>query len=231
MTRRIMLLPDSVFSGQLPFLPPGMLEDLLAIGKVRTDRLDRLATELDQQAGIPNAQHLEEMVVRHVEDSSLTKSVLNTLVNLRADRMEETIRTLRRWREASTPNAARLSEETLETIRDRLFRLIRDYPALIRYRKAQRLTTLTGRMAESVEIICDLRPVFDQTRMVVEGVLPITTLRVVYQNNEESNSLEVLLSIDDLESLAKEVERAKLKLQSLSEHVERWLPHGWVEPE
>lgn len=100
MTRQIMVLPDSLFSGQSSFLPPGMLEDLISVGKVGADRLDRLAVDLEEQPGIPNGQQLEEIVGRHVEDSSLNASVLNTLINLRSDRVEETIRTMNRWREA-----------------------------------------------------------------------------------------------------------------------------------
>lgn len=102
---------------------------------------------------------------------------------------------------------------------------------MVRYRKAERLKTLTGRMAESLEIICDLRPVFDHSRSVVEGLIPVTTLRVAYQTNEGGNSVEVQLSGDDLENLAKEVERAKQKLRTLNQHSERWVPHSWVEPD
>lgn len=231
MTREIVLIPESVISGQLPFLPPGMLDDLIAVGKVAADRIEALAAELVHQTGIPNAQYLEEMVVRHVGEKALTKPVLNTLINLRSDRVEETIGTVQRWRDANTQNAAKLPDETLDLIRDRLSRLVRDYPALMRYRKAQRLRTLTGRMVDSVAIICDLRPVFDQSRTVVEGFIPMTTLRVAYQNNEGSGSLEVSLSTDDLNTLGEEVERAKQKLRSLHHLAESWVSQGWVEPD
>jgi hypothetical protein len=231
MTREIVLIPEILFTGQLPFLPPGMLEDLMAVGRVPADRLDALAVELVHHTGIPNAQQLEEMVARHIADQALVKPVLNTLINVRSDRVDETIRTVQRWRDARPQNATILPGETLDTIRDRLSRLVRDHPALVRYRKAQRLKTRTGRMADAIDITCDLRPVFDQSRTVVEGLIPITTLRVVYSNNDRSESFEVLLSADDLNTLSEEVEKAKQKLQSLNQHAEHWVPHGWVEPD
>jgi hypothetical protein len=231
MTREFVLITEGLLSGRMPFLPPGMLEDLIAVGNVPADSLDALAEELEHHLGIPNARQLEEMVVRHLDDEALTKPVLNSLINIRSDRVEETIRTVQRWRDTSPQNAARLPEETLLTIRDRLTRLVRDYPSLVRYRKAQGLKTRTGRTAESITITCDLRPVFDQTRQTVEGLLPLMTLRVGSSNNEGNDSLEVLLSAEDLDTLGKEVEKAKQKLEALSQHVQRWLPYGWVEPD
>ncbi len=231
MTRDFVVLPLSTLPGQMPYIPRQMLEDLLAVGGTSTDQLDRLAADLQQESGIPMDSRLEELVARHIPEASLAESILRALVNLRPEELEETVNTLRRWREANSQNASTLPSERLEVVRARLSQLIQNYPSLVRYRKAQRLRKLTGRVAASVDVVCDLRPVFDQSRTVVEGLIPLTILRVGYRDGDGSGVLEVLLSGEDLEELAREVERAKQKLGSLRESVGRWVPNGWAEPE
>jgi len=231
MARQILVLPESLMAGQFSFLPAGMVDDLLNVSKAQPEVLERLAADLEQERGIPSDNRLEELIGRHFGDRGLVESLLRAVVNLRPEGLEDTIRTLRQWREASPQNGQKLPAESLETLQDRLQRLIRPYPALARYRKAQRLRTVTGRTAQALELICDLRPVFDQTRTVVEGLIPLTLLRVVYQSSDGSGALEVLLSTDDLDNLASEVDRARQKLNSLREIACKWVPDGWVEPD
>lgn len=231
MPKQIVLIPESVMGGSLPYLPSAMIEDLLAVAGLTTEQLDRLGAALEQEAGIPTDAKLEVIVSGVLGETPLSETVLRTLVNLRPERIEDTIRTLRQWSTASSANAAKLPAQRLDAIQDRLTRLIRNYPALVRYRKAQRLRTLTGRQAESLEVVCDLRPVFDQTREVVEGLIPLTILRIAYQGNEGTEVLEILLSGENLENLATEVERAQKKIRALQETVTRWVPNGWVDPD
>ena len=57
----------------------------------------------------------------------------------------------------------------MSAIEANLPRLIRDFPALERFRKAKRLLSLTGNQARQIDIICDARPVFDSDQRVIEG--------------------------------------------------------------
>jgi len=228
MPREILLLPEGILS-QVPFMPAAMIDDLLAAGGLAAEQIESLADILDREAGIPSDLRLEEIVTGILGEGSLADSVLRTIINLRPDRIESAVRNLKQWRNANAANEARVSLDQLEIVRKRLTELIENYPVLARYRKSQRLRTLTGRAAESLELICDLRPVFDPTRRLVEGLIPITTLRVEYRTNDGSSVLEVLVTEEDLDNLASEVERAKQKLQSLKESVTRWVPAGWVD--
>jgi hypothetical protein len=231
MSTRFVLLSEGLIGVQSPLLPSGMLDDLLAVAGANEEQLDRIAADLEQEPGIPTDTRLGEVITRHVGEVPLAESILRAVVNLRPERLEDTIQTLRHWREASSANAKKLPPDRLEAIQDRLTRLIRNYPALARYRKAQRLKTLTGKTADSVELICDLRPVFDQSRTVVEGLIPLATLRLSYQGTDGTEVLEVFLSGETLDDLADEVDKAKQKLQTLREVGETWVPNGWVAPE
>lgn len=230
-TRQFVLLPESFLRAGMPFVPQQMREDLLAVGEASAEQIETLAGALEHEPGVLTDGRLEEIIGRHIGMPPLADAILRALVNLSPESVEEAVRNLRQWREASPPNGAKLPVERLEQVRDRLSRLIRNYPALVRYRKAESLKTLTGRVAESTELVSDLRPVFDQSRTTVEGLIPLTTLRVTYRSGDATDVLEVLLSMEALEDLASEVEKAKKKLAALRESVGRWVPHGWVGPE
>jgi len=78
-----------------------------------------------------------------------------------------------------------------------------------------------------VELICDARPVFDKNRERVEGMLPMTTLKLVYEKQEEDMQVvEVLLSPEMLEELIAKANKAQQKLRVLSESINQWVPQG-----
>lgn len=105
--------------------------------------------------------------------------------------------------------------------------MIQEYPAVERYRKAQRLASITGFQVVGVEFVCDARPVFDKDRERIEGMLPVTTLKLVYEKqNEDIQVTEVLLSAAMLGELLEKANRAQQKLRVLSESINQWIPQG-----
>ena len=83
------------------------------------------------------------------------------------------LKTVQRWREANEQNAARLSDEVFATLQERVPALIRDVPAVERGQKAERLKKVLGNELEALEIICDVRPVYDDSRERIEGLIPV----------------------------------------------------------
>lgn len=79
----------------------------------------------------------------------------------------------------------RLSEESVNAeqldhhVRRRLSLLLDEQPAFQRQYKAERLVNLVGNPLSTINIICDLRPVFDPRHIEVEGSLIVTTLRAI----------------------------------------------------
>ena len=93
---------------------------------------------------------------------------------------------------------------------------IKPYPGLNRQAKAQRLSEATGLRLENVEIICDLRPVFDNERESVEGVIPYTILRIVCIGADGLPvAMETILTQAEVGELAKKSEAAVKKLDRL----------------
>jgi hypothetical protein len=204
-----------------------MVDDLLAVSQVPPEAIDSLATSLHAAQGFLDSDALEQAVRGCLPDGQLASSILRTLENLRPEGVDRTLRTLGSWREADPGNAARFPPESWTSLEGKLRRLVQEYPALERYRKAQRLASITGSRVVGVELICDARPVFDKNRERVEGMLPMTTLKLVYEKQEEDMQVvEVLLSPEMLEELIAKANKAQQKLRVLSESINQWVPQG-----
>jgi hypothetical protein len=220
--------PSDFVRGQIP--PPQMVEDLLAIASIPHETLERLETSLDGALGFLNEERLTDLVKGVLSEERQASAVLNAVQSVRPGRVDSVLASLRNWREADQQNAERLPDKTLETIRHNLKILIKEYPAWDRYQKAQRLASLTGNKTLQVELICDLRPVFDPSRQRIEGLVPLTTLKLTYESQtEETRCMEVLLSADLLGDLLEKVNKAQQKLTTLRDIVDQWVPGGFVE--
>ncbi len=115
-----------------------------------------------------------------------------------------------------------LSTDELSELRRLLPLIVMPYPARQRQAKAARLAVATGLRAETVDLVCDIRPVFDDSRTTVEGVIPFTTLKVVANGVDRFPvSFEAILSASDVLALLKKVEFAVAKLNALGRLAER----------
>jgi hypothetical protein len=135
------------------------------------------------------------------------------------------------WRNADETNAARFPDDAMAVIQENLTRLIRDYPALDRYRKARRMASVTGNRLRQIELICDARPVFDQDRQRIEGFVPLMTLKLVYETQaEDTDCIEVILSADMLEDLLEKGRKVQRKVSVLRDSLNQLIPDGLVNP-
>jgi hypothetical protein len=102
----------------------------------------------------------------------------------------------------------------------RLEQLFTSYPGYLRQAKAEELAKNCGIPIEGIEIILDLRPVFDSDRTTIEGVIPVSRLRIV---STAFNGLpvltEVVLTEYELEQLETVVSQAKAKLNAAKKAV------------
>ena len=231
MPKQVIFIADpsvEFFGGQA--VSKKMVEDMLTISSVATEAVVRLAEALEQELGIPTSERLDQIVSEFVPDKTQASAIRTALVNLWRSRVDPLLRELEEWRTADPRNTERLSDHKYAAIKERLLQLIRDYPALKRFRKARRLITLTGSRVQEIEILCDIRPVFDEDRKKIEGMIPLTTLKMAYEGqDEESKVVEVLLSPEMLDKILSEAQKAKQKLTTLQNLVSELLPSGWVE--
>ena len=88
--------------------------------------------------------------------------------------------------------------------------------------KRENLQTITGNLFQGIDIICDVRPVFNVTRETVEEFIPVTTLRISYLTQaEETEVLEIILSEEHIDELAEKIKIAKKKWDVLQKNFSR----------
>ncbi len=212
-----------------PQIPRQMVADLLTVSQVPVETLSRIAEEFGRAEGFLFANRLSTILSPFGFDPTTADAILTTVFRLRPRSTEQVVRELQRWRDASTRNAELLPEDAVAAIRERLEILVRDYPTVERTRKAAALAGMTGNRCDTVDILCDLRPVFDPKRESIDGLLPIVTLRLGYTTqDDEDGTVELRLDEATLAELAAKVETAHQKLAALRKYADRWVPDGWA---
>lgn len=220
--------PEDFFPG---VIPPEMIDTLMRISTLPTPQIEQVGNSLQEADGLLDDQRFEEAVREVVADPDAADAIVDTIRNIRPTAIEDTLERLGKWRDANNANAVRLSEASLAAIRAALLLLVRDYPALERYRKARRLATFTGKQARNIDFVCDARPVFDPDRHEIEGFATQTILRIVHESQtHEIGSIEIVISPSQLRQIIDKAERARQKLDSMSVLVERWLPGRFAGP-
>jgi hypothetical protein len=207
-----------------------MLADLRIVVSIPGDTLRQLAEAFESQTGFLNADACVELIRKLVPDEAQASAAFNAVQNLRPESLEQLISVIGNWRNESDENAQSLSEADYADLQARLPILIRDYPALNRMQKAQRLMNVLGNEVKGIGFICDARPVFNKTHDEIEGLVPLTTLKIIYERqNLDAEEIEFVLTESDLDQLISEANEARKKLSVLKNRVNTWLPGGLAE--
>ena len=110
----------------------------------------------------------------------------------------------------------------LEVIRVRIQEIASSWGCLDRQKKAETVAKATGQRLQSLQLVCDFRPIFDSERTEIDGFLPVTTMHIVFEGADGlPNGLDVILSEKDVERLAEHAEFAKSKLAALKSAANR----------
>ncbi len=214
--------------GPFPFgMDRGVSADLVADAKatleVDRDLLKAIATELESFPGYLDKHSVRDIIGQYVLNEEqcerLSRLVFGVgeLLRFLNQNVEDLLSNISDWQQGEENREQNLlSLQELDELQDRLPLIIRHYPGLRRQVKAKNLSEATGNRLEDLAIICDLRPVFDEERRKVEGVIPFTTLKVVCKGVDGLPvSLEAILSEMEVHDLAKKATAAVEKLECL----------------
>ena len=216
------------FRGPFPFGPENkitkqMVRDAKILVEIPKENLDSMHGDLLGQSDFVDPKRLAQILGRHLGDAAKARR-LARFISVSRNQQRITNRTIEEWVERieawtasdENKNENLLSEDDLDVLKHRLPMFLGPMPCLERQAKAERLANITGHPLENLQIICDLRPIFDDTRESVEGMIPYTILKVVCTGEDGMPlSLEAILSETDVDRLAEGAEKAKKKLAGI----------------
>lgn len=205
-------------------VPEGLLDDFKLIIGLSDNVIDELCKHLSKVQGFLNPKVLLETIEVIVEDTNTAKAVQGIIINISPSQFERMKKYLDEMvKEKDFP----LDQKQIQRLKQVLGNLIQPYPSLARFQKAERLAKITGQQLETVELICDLRPIFNEDRKKVEGMMPYTRLHIVATGEDGlPKAFEVELTRQQVADLAEKTGKAKSKLETLHQSIENWLPGG-----
>ena len=214
--------------GPIPFgvevgISDGLIKDAKILLDLDINQIKSIREDLRSFSGFLDRGRLAEVLHTYVEDEESCRRLARFVIaidgRLRAtdQNVNHLASSIEKWLdEEENKKKGLLSWEQFEQLRPRLPLLIEPFPGLSRQAKSERLSQATGLPLEAVQIICDLRPVFDEARECVEGVIPFTTLKVVCKGVDGLPvALEAVLSRTQVSELLKKATFAEQKLSGL----------------
>lgn len=209
-----------------------VISDLIVVSELSDESIAATGAAFEADGKFVSDDSLKSIVAAQITDPDQAEAVLRVLSIFHVGNVREVLGYLQEWRQKDRANAELLTDDCFGKLKQKLPRLLHSSLPVQRYRKALNLSVGTGHTLQAVHLISDLRPVFDEEREQVEGLVPMTILRLTYleQNSQQPKEMEFYLSRSRLGFLISEAEKAKKKLATLERVVGDWIPEGFVEP-
>ncbi len=227
--------------GPMPFgpeygIPDDLIRDAKALLDLDVEVIGSIRDELQAFRGFLDRGTIEGIVHSYVANEESCHRLARLIVDIdgrfraTGQNVDEFLSRIQEWLDdEENQRKGLLCEQEFAELRERLPLVVGPFPGRTRQAKAARLSQATGLPLEKIEIICDLRPVFDKDKESVEGMIPYTTLRIVCKGADGLPvALEAILSNDDVAQLAEASGDAKKKLARLGklmQEKELTVPH------
>lgn len=194
----------------------GFVSDAKTILQIDDEKLDALAQALAQDESFLDRRTLSRVVEESLGSGENASDVsrivwrLNQILRDADEPLEETVALLKG---AISEFSEAISDADRDSVGERLEKLAAVPKAFARQQKAQQLAEATGAELEEIQIICDMRPVFDEERSKIEGAIPITTLRLSTIGADGiPSSIEVRLTEQQVADLLAKARLAESKI-------------------
>lgn len=209
--QRLQSTPEDVFAGRA--VPAEMLHDFLNVASLDEATCSAVAASLRELSGLADAASLRARITDAGVEGVTVASLIRTVKSIRPNQLPRYLKMVAEWVQGDDDRAELFTSELFRKLQTNLGLLIQDNPAIELMQKSERLLRDVGNEIEDIKFVCDLRPVFDIPRENVEGLVLVTTLRLIYQcQTGERQSVEIAFSEDELESLSTKLKQAQKKL-------------------
>ncbi|MDZ4821531.1 MAG: hypothetical protein SGJ20_21425 [Planctomycetota bacterium] len=209
-----------------------MIDDLSMLAIVPAESLEALSKDLEQSSGFMAEGRLFSIVSNRVQNDEQASAVFNVLQNVPLENISRVLKAVDKWRCQSAESRQRFPDALYASLQQGLPILVRDYAAINQLRKSEILRGLLGNEWKAAAFICDARPIYNETRDDIEGFIPVTTLKVVYEKqNEFPEEIEFVLSPEQIEELIDQAKAAQKKLEVLYRKTSILFPSGLAKEE
>jgi len=218
--------------GHFPFGgEPGISEravrDAKIVLELSAEQLGQIRGDLEEFPGFLDRTQLQQLLIERVPDETQRKR-LARFITVFGERLlktgastESLVRQLEEWIEENQEQPI-ISSDEIPELRQRFELLLSPLPCLARQAKAESVAGVTGQPLESLDIICDVRPIFDEERDQIEGMMPITLLRLVCKGADGLPiAIEATLSERDVHAIADAAQKAQKKLSKIRDLLEQ----------
>lgn len=194
------------------------VDDVKHVASMTDGQVGRVRDTLDRRSFTVLEDYLQAFEEAEIEQPRRTGGALHRLVRMTQQsgesddlKHESTVTALR-------SSSGKISDDEAERF-GAIFRRLCLEPVSLRHQaKAEHLAEATGCRVDALELVADMRPVFDDEPKQILGVLPKLTLRIAYDDGE-SRRLDLRLTPEQLESLDGQVHRAVKKQELMQKTI------------
>jgi hypothetical protein len=208
-------VPFGIFADGL-FKDEGFRNDLKYIAELPDQDFSAVAQALATFPGFIDRTVLADLVARSMPSGNhklVTEMIarLNAAIRDSSDTTEDAFKTLSR-EIAKRPELVGNSGN-VGKVEERLRAIVAAPPGLSKQKKAESLSERTSLELSNFAIVCDARPVFDEEKRSIDGVVVVTTMRIEIQGIDGSlSAVECRLTEHQLDQLCKVSDDARRKL-------------------
>jgi hypothetical protein len=204
-----------------------LVSDIKRLSAVPDLQIDQLSDALHSASEF---YLIEKVVAANISDEKHANAVSRLVDRIIPESINYLTGMVKSWRKSLDEPDSYMTEKELEAVSNALNKLIRNSPAISRVKKAQVLKTVTGNEVFGVMFVCDARPVYNEERDDIEGYLPVTTMKIVYQRqNGDSEEIEFALMPNEIDLLVDRATKAREKIRVLNAKMMQLLPNAIAE--
>ncbi|QDV57000.1 hypothetical protein [Rosistilla oblonga] len=200
--------PPFAFLIRRMFSEDAFVRDISLLGDVTTEQRSQVATALAGET-FANSETIDSALRQSgVNEPKKVASVLQRLSVM--FRESETEKEEAQDAFSSALSSSEIGETKRESIQSAFRELCLAPVALDLQKKAERLSSATGCAVEGLDVVCDIRPIFNPEGERIVGAIPYFTLRIEYDDGE-SQKIDLHLSNENMDRLKEVVDRAICK--------------------
>lgn len=206
------------------------LKDAKILLGIPPDQASSLSALLQTAAGFLGKAELAKFAkLADVTEAQTVADIINRLGGVIHDAEMPATEAMDAFAEVVKQKCKQLSVEEREELSARIRIFVAEPMGIALRFKSQQLMSAVGSSLEGYGVICDIRPVFDADRAIVQGAVSVSTLRLEYMTqSSEQEIIELSISESQLDGLIEKLQEAKRKQSIIKGMLNNWsvpMPH------